>query len=456
MKIALAAAGLSVAWCGQAWADDASEKALAKKVEELQKQLDEVSKRIGDGSSRANDELEQRVAELEKVTKKDKDGLFPYWGNGIRMDSVDGAFKIQIGGRIQSDWTWYQGQTDAEHALGTTIEAGEEFRRARLMMGGTIYSNVAFSAEYDFAGGTSTPRDVWMMLKNIPGGNFLVGNFKVPTGTEELTSDLFTTFLERSQSNAAFAPDYQTGFQLSNTFMDDAYSYQLAFTRNSAANGNSVGNEKGGIYNYTGRIAGRPWSNNDTECPSFVTAGAAANFHNLNGDTVSIAARPENHITPNFINTGSMSADQTRMIEADAGFVTGPLWLFGDFFNEEVSLKQASNVSFQGWQVAAGYFLTGESKPYKASNSTYDRIKPKHNFDGKGGLGAWEIAARYDELDLNDGDIQGGKDKIFTLGLSWYLNPNTRVMLDWVHADNDFNDKSYWINIIEMRFQIDF
>jgi len=458
-SIALAATALSVAWCGTSRADDAEDKkALEQKLAEMQKQIDEMSKKLSDGSNRSEDELEQRVAELEKVTKKDKDGLFAYWGNGVRMDSADGAFKLKVGGRIQSDWTWFQHTGPAEEALTpagkptTQIEAGEEFRRARLYMAGQIYSNVEFSAEYDFAGGTVNSRDVWIALKKLP-FTAQVGNFKEPTGTEELTSDLFIPFLERSAGNQAFAPDYKTGFMLSNTQLEDKLSWQAAMTRNSNGAGNSTGNARSGEYNFTGRVAGQPWSNPDNQ--QYVTLGLAGSSRTPQNDSGSFSAQPELHIAPKFVDTGTFKFDREDLIEFDAGFVAGPFWAFGDFFNADVRrVSPDSDVTFNAWSLCAGYFLTGESKPYKASNSTYDRIKPKKNFDGTGGMGAWEVAARYSELDLNDGKIEGGKEEMVTLGLSWYINPNTRVMLDWVHATQ--KDLDVWINALEMRFQIDF
>ena len=45
-QVAFAAAALSVAWCGSAYADEESEKALAQKFEELQKKFDELNKRV--------------------------------------------------------------------------------------------------------------------------------------------------------------------------------------------------------------------------------------------------------------------------------------------------------------------------------------------------------------------------------------------------------------------------
>src|SRR5207244_2358233 len=142
-------------FCALARADDQAapterEKALEKKLEEMQKQIDELNRRMSDGASRAGDELSARVDELEKLKKKDKDGLFAYWGKGIRMDSANGRFKLKIGGRVQNDWSWFAHTSDLEGVTGTQIEAGEEFRRARLYVGGTIYENVDFMNEWDF------------------------------------------------------------------------------------------------------------------------------------------------------------------------------------------------------------------------------------------------------------------------------------------------------------------
>jgi phosphate-selective porin OprO/OprP len=62
------------------------------------------------------------------------------------------------------------------------------------------------------------------------------------------------------------------------------------------------------------------------------------------------------------------------------------------------------------------------------------------------GWGAWEIAARYSDLDLNwhqgvpgtlcqggfIGCIRGGEEKIWTLGVNWYLNDNARMLFDYM------------------------
>jgi phosphate-selective porin OprO/OprP len=47
-------------------------------------------------------------------------------------------------------------------------------------------------------------------------------------------------------------------------------------------------------------------------------------------------------------------------------------------------------------------------------------------------MGAIELTARYSELDLSDEAVNAGRLDTTTLGVNWYLNPNTRVMLNYV------------------------
>ena len=80
-------------------------------------------------------------------------------------------------------------------------------------------------------------------------------------------------------------------------------------------------------------------------------------------------------------------------------------------------------------------------------------MSPRRNFDCKGGPGAWEVAVRYARLDLDDSTVTGGTLDDFTVGLNWHLNPNVRMMLNYVRANLDGVGDS---NIFQSRFQIDF
>ena len=69
----------------------------------------------------------------------------------------------------------------------------------------------------------------------------------------------------------------------------------------------------------------------------------------------------------------------------------------------------------------------------------------------------WELAARYSYLTLNDHNIHGGRLVDLTLGVNWYLNPNLRVMWNYVWADasHRFRDGGE-SNAFQWRIQLAF
>jgi phosphate-selective porin OprO/OprP len=75
------------------------------------------------------------------------------------------------------------------------------------------------------------------------------------------------------------------------------------------------------------------------------------------------------------------------------------------------------------------------------------RVANPFSFNGDS-WGAWEIAVRYSDTDLNwhqnfagtaiaQAGIAGGEERIVAIGLNWYLNQNIRIMID----DNIVNVK---------------
>jgi phosphate-selective porin OprO/OprP len=138
----------------------------------------------------------------------------------------------------------------------------------------------------------------------------------------------------------------------------------------------------------------------------------------------------------------------------------------------------ASN-NFYGAYAYVSYFLTGESRPYNRKLGVFDRVRPYENFfrvrTGDGdvvtGRGAWEVAYRFSYVDMLDGltPSTGTKGAAIaadhTLGLSWYMNPYTRVMFNYVHSLDTANIvkgavasrvAGGTIDVFEMRFHMDF
>jgi len=95
------------------------------------------------------------------------------------------------------------------------------------------------------------------------------------------------------------------------------------------------------------------------------------------------------------------------------------------------------------------------------SKGFFSGISPRPRFSLQNReWGSVELAARYSFIDLNDKDIKGGKEENFTLGLNWYLSPNSRFMFNYIRANVEdraepqIDDGS--ADIYQARFQINF
>jgi len=395
-------------------------------------------------------QLTQRIETLEQDETDSKEFKL-HWKNGIRFDTPDKEFQMRIGGRIMLDTAWFDQDSELERELDNWQDA-VEFRRTRLYMQGLIYGNIEFKAQYDFAGGDAEFKDVYLGYKGLPIGGLRVGHFKEPFSLEELTSSKYITFMERALPNA-FAPSRNAGVMLQNHILDNRATYALGVFRDVGGFGEGEGDGK---YNLTGRLTALPLY--EDKGRKLVHLGVGYSYRNPNEDDVRYRQRPEAHLSPDrLVDTSDISANTVNLVGGEAALVYGPASLQGEYITADVDGRYSGSPDpdFSGYYIQASYFLTGENRAYKASGGKFDRVKPKKNFGKEGGWGAWQLAARYSHLDLEDDLVNGGELDSVTAGVNWYLNPNTRVMLNYVFADAD---KKYEgeADILQMRFQVDF
>jgi phosphate-selective porin OprO/OprP len=200
----------------------------------------------------------------------------------------------------------------------------------------------------------------------------------------------------------------------------------------------------------------------------------------INGaQTLTLNDRPELRIDPtSLISTGAIAnVSSAQVYSVEAAGTYGPLFVQGEYFwfniqrdaNTGLPPIGAPDLKFQGGYGQVGYVLTGESHPYNAAAAAYGGIKPARPFDlNGGGWGAWEIAARYSTMDLNNligttTGVAGGRQNVITVGLNWYANNNVRLMFDYLHGDiskqvspTNFGDAGSKFDAFAMRTQVAF
>jgi phosphate-selective porin OprO/OprP len=324
--------------------------------------------------------------------------------------------------------------------------------------------------------------------------NIRVGHVKEPFSLEELTSDEWLEFTERSSANCFIAAgnnsDRNTGVLLFNDALDQHMTWAVGgFMQQLNQSGTSYQ-----AYNdvkVSGRITYLPWyADNGCELVH-LGFGYRHLFRPDNPATVASASQLAFQNTPEWhfaqlktIDTGLIGTSGVNEINPELAIVYGPFSLQGEFFGTFLGDAyplysttgratrglSRSDANLYGWYVMGSWFLTGEHRPYDKRFGVFGRPTPNCNFDPSAGAwGAWELAARYDAINLNDGNISGGSEQNYTGAIDWYLNPNLKWMLEYTHAHMNgvvapsYNTTSaYWgirngdADIIDTRFQVDF
>jgi phosphate-selective porin OprO/OprP len=364
------------------------------------------------------------------------------WKDGLRVESAAKDFKIRIGGRLQYDWTWASEDNRIREVLGELTD-GSETRRARLYVSGTLYDSVDFKLQFDWATGETQLKDAYLGLNNLP-VYLMLGHLKEPFSLEGLTSSKYIPFIERTPVVTLIAPSHNAGVQLSSTMLDERATWALGAFRVTDNQGRVLDED---AYSGTARITGAPWYEEGGQ--RLLHVGASGSYRNL-PDTIRFRARPPIHNTIRFVDTRSTITDpetgEEKTIDilgqdallygVESALMLGPLSLQGEMLGASIDVDAGSDVEPYGWYAQVSYLLTGEHRPYKRSKGTFSAVKPEASY-GKGGNGAWELAARYDWLDLTDAEAVDGKLTDTSLGINWYLNPAVRLAANYIYTDRE-------------------
>jgi phosphate-selective porin OprO/OprP len=441
-------------------------------------------------------------------------------GNRPTFCTADNLNCISITSRLHFDAGGYDYRANSAATNPQRLDDGVNARRARIGVIGKFMGDWNYSLIYDF-GGTSdgfggtgsfgaAPPAGGTAVGFLPGGAVsgieaaylsytgfkpLGGKLAIEGGymdtlytLDEATSSNDIMFMERASpgviaANIA-AGDFRSAAGLrwyTDTFWAGAYATgPVSGSIHSASSLNPNGaTEQFGTF---ARVAAQVVSSKDYT----LHIGGEAEFlidpaHNLvtQAETLTLSDRPELRLDPTtLISTGAIanvSGAQVYSVEAAATY--GPLYFQGEYFwfnidrNATTGLPPvgAPSLKFNGGYAEASYALTGETHTYNSGNAAYNGIVPANPFSlTEGGWGAWEIAGRISQIDLNDqlasaNGVAGGRQTVFTAGLNWYANRNVRFMFDYLHGDiakqvspTNFTDTGSKFNALAMRTQVAF
>ena len=489
LLIGSGALGLS----GSALANDSDE---LEKLRALVQELDQKV-RVLDRKS--------EIATEEATTKKKETPVVKASEKGFGLESADGQNSIKLRGVLQTDYRYYnQGANDirerTDQRAGNIGADGFHdadntylLRRARPIIEGTLFGKYDYRFTPDFGSGSAVIQDAYVDARFDPAFKVRVGKFKPDIGLERLQSAADLKFVERSYVTNDLLPNRDLGIALHGDVLDDKLNYSIGYYNGVADGGNNSGAAGFlGDKDVGARLFATPFKGNDSALAGLGfgiagTYGDAQGERNLNFTDTSSADNTRQGLPSAYLTDGQQVffrygtgtvADGSRLrIAPQANYYYGPFGLIAEYarVEQEVSLAGGGSpaaggagtnstifagtnkrLSHDAWEIAGSYLLTGEDASFKG-------VKPKRDFDlDKGGWGAWELVARYSEINLDSDTFKNTKGQFavassgttansayadlsqsaksaqtWTAGLNWYLNQNVKFQLNYSQTSFD-------------------
>jgi phosphate-selective porin OprO/OprP len=400
-------------------------------------------------------------------------------------------------GRIYVDGVTYTDDEATKEFFDTDRDDEFGLRQFRIGGKGNIWENMIYNAEFEIRGGPNsiTYKDIYIEQQNLPFiGHFRAGHFKEPIGLEEFGSDLFQTFMDKSPATHAFAPARNFGVMMWDNVDPcwDTTWFLGAFRADSpdAPNNSGLWRSDNYDWSYDARLATLPYYDVPSNGRYLVHLGGSYSLRHIGGLTA--GATGNQNVAYSTLNglaefttrswVGAQGpigfgseADSDQWNQLNAEFLV--IWGATSVQSEYFQLLMNSGETYQGGYAFLSHFLTGESRGYRKENKTIDRTVPYEPFfwvnscHGQScGWGAWELATGYSWVDLREGhdtvvtvppnstNRYRGFNNNWVIGVNWYQNPWSRVMIDYTlelvdFVDNDVPNSN--ASIWGMRWQVD-
>lgn len=401
-------------------------------------------------------DLSNRVADMERTLRE-----LERERDAARKKAADNM-SINIRGQFLFDAAAFS--QDAADKQRYDEQNGLASRVARLIVEGTGAEVMSYKVEFEFA--RLFVEDLWLGIGELPVlGNVRVGHMKEPFSLEQIPSPKYNTFMERSVAEAVHMPPRRVGIMAFDVGEDERMTWAVGLFSDAPGINAVQDDDFGGAV--TMRVTWLPWYDEATQGRGLLHAGVALSHRECFRSTARFRTRPESFLASYAIDTGDIPADTVDLLGTEMALVYGPFSVQSEYLLAWIDPIAAPDATTQGAYVLASYFLTGENRHYVKRQAIFGQVKPFEDFfrvrtaDGsiQGGKGAWELRYRYSYLDASDGGkLNAGRIGNHGAGVTWYLNPFTRVMAEYIFStiNRPGLERDGHLHIFQMRTQIEF
>lgn len=432
-------------YSANAFAATKKEQELIERLKQLEAKVEKLS------AAKSNPPLNVGATKIDNkvaannVDKQDANNSNNFGAKNQITTLLENA---QINGLIQVEGKWFN-----EKNTDDTKQDGADIRRLRLSITGNATKDIVYRFQNDF--GAKVITDAFLAYQGIKNTEFKLGNFKPSFSLEKLISVASITFVERSIITAS-TPPRLVGAQVAR-FGDDWQAAFGIFGDAIKANDDKQTTDDDSTYSVSARFSYAPINNEDALLHLGLSGSHFGKDRNTKvGTAGNVSADPIDH--KSYVDFEF--AGKIKSVYFQSEYILNRVNYDNDAKGTGAIATTGTKGNFDGFYFQTSWFLTGDQKQYRVQTGDFGTVKVKNPYD-KGGIGAWELAARFSSLDQNDTyrgtNITLGKTQDFTVAINWYLDENTRLMLNYQKSTTDVRQAyDQRFNAVSLRAQLSF
>ena len=257
-----------------------------------------------------------------------------------------------------------------------------------------------------------------------------IGKQKEPISLPRLMTLTWNPMQERTAAENAMMLSRNIGIALS------GYAFDQRVTWAGGAFNNWIDSDESFSDNanqFVGRATWLPMLSSDES--NLIHLGVAVRYDDAK-QGLHYKSVPEVRDAPFFVDTGLFDANSSTLVNFEAGWRKGPVWILGELTRNEVDAPVLGNLTFSGDHIVGSWAVTGEMRPYNRKNGVFGALPVARDID-HGGHGAVELGLRWSEIDLTDGVMDGGEMRVAKAAVTWWASTSFNVSLNYQRIWNE-------------------